>query len=68
MGPRIAMVKIRILDKSFNTTHYGFLLAGSVAEVQPGFADFAVDRMKAAERVEPAKPEAKAAPAKKAKK
>jgi hypothetical protein len=52
------MVKIRILGKSFNTTHYGFLLSGTVAEVHPGFADYAVNQMKAAERIEPEKTEA----------
>jgi len=41
-------MKIRILDRSFNTTHYGFLLADSVVEVDKGFAEYAVKKMKAA--------------------
>lgn len=49
------MKKIRVL-KSFPTTHYGFLVADRVTEVDDGFADFAVKRMKAAEFITESKP------------
>ena len=54
-------MKIRILSKGFSTTHYGFLEAGTVHEVDPVFGGYAIDKMKAAELVEAAKK----APAKK---
>ena len=46
------MAKIKILQ-SFNTTHLGFLIKGSTVEVSDGFADYAVNRMKAAEAIAP---------------
>ena len=49
------MQKIKIL-KSFNTTHYGFLIKGSTFSVSEGFASFAVERMKSAELIEAEKP------------
>ena len=52
------MVKIKILGKGFSTTHFGFLEAGSTVELPGHFADYCVDRMKAATRVETAKPKA----------
>ena len=55
-------MKIRILGKGFQTTHYGFLEAGTVHEVDPVFGGYAIDRMKAAELVAAEKK----APAKKA--
>ena len=56
-------MKIRILGRGFQTTHYGFLEAGSVHEVDPVFGGYAVDKMKAAELVaaEKAAPKKKAA-------
>lgn len=52
------MVKIKILDRGFMTTHYGYLAADSVVEVNPGFADYAIKRMKSAEIVQTEKPKA----------
>ena len=49
------MVKIKILDKGFKTTHFGYLEAGSTVEVPGHFADYCVDRMKAAVKVAPVK-------------
>ena len=53
------MVKIKILSKGFPTTHYGFLVAGSIYEVDKVFADYCINRMKAAQLV--LNPEAKKA-------
>ena len=53
-------MKIRIL-KSFPTTHYGFLVADTVVEVDPVFGDYAVKRMNAAAEVVQAPAKKKAA-------
>jgi len=58
------MVKIKILDRGFSTTHFGFLEADSVVGVPAHFADYCVERMKSAVLVETAKPK-KSAKAKK---
>ena len=42
------MKKIKILNRGFPTTHYGYLAAGSEKEVSDGFADYCVNKMKAA--------------------
>jgi len=46
------MVKIRILGKGFNTTHFGFLSAEKEVEVSELFAAYCVDSMKSARYVD----------------
>lgn len=41
------MQKVKILDKSFSTTHFGMLLSGNTYELPDGFAGYVVDTMKA---------------------
>jgi len=50
------MPKIRILDRGFPTTHYGYFSPGDEKEVSEQFATYCVNRMKAAEYIQPPKP------------
>jgi len=42
------MVKIKILEKGFNTTHFGFLKADTEYTLPLHFADSCVNKMKSA--------------------
>jgi len=50
------MAKIKVLDKGFPTTLYGFLSPGDEVEVSNQFADYCVKRMKSAEYIPSPKP------------
>ena len=50
-------MKIRILDKGFQTTHFGYFKAGTEVTCSDGFADYCVTKMKAAEYVKQEKPQ-----------
>ena len=54
------MRKIKIKDKGFPTTDYGYLEPNQEVDVSDGFADYCVERMKAAEYVEAEKPKRRA--------
>jgi hypothetical protein len=44
-------MKIKIKDKSFPTTSYGFLESGKEYDVSDSFAKYCVEKMKSAEYV-----------------
>jgi len=54
------MKKIKILDKGFPTTDYGYLSAGSENDLPDHFADYCVLKMKSAVYCEVKKPVQKA--------
>lgn len=45
-------MKIKVKNKGFNTTHYGFLAPNTEREVSKQFAQYCVEKMKSADYVE----------------